>query len=424
MLFGEDRLRRARIKTMQRHPFYGYLLLQLRFREAENVETMAVDLEGNLYFNPKHTDKLYDAELMLSLCHEVSHLGLEHPARMGNRKLIVLIATPRGLRPVSLWNLATDYAVNAELRKALIDYKLPNGWLYDERFEGKSAEEIYDILERELAKAPKIVAECPYNCFECPFKPETPCEDKKIKAPKAGEGEITAHLWEKEARAGKVKASKKKWHKIVQEARIFGERHKGDIPAVILRELDELLQPKLDTRELIKKAIVEKIKSDYTWLKPSRRYYSPPHIYTPAMRNSEGIKIAIAFDTSGSMSKKEITQSISEVKAIFEEYEEVEAIIMDCDAKVYNLWQVESIEQLLDKVKSIKGGGGTDYRPIFKLIKEKELDIRLLVVFCDLMGDYPAHRPNYDVIWVATKRDVGGRWLENAQRIGEVIYLD
>jgi predicted metal-dependent peptidase len=51
----------------------------------------------------------------------------------------------------------------------------------------------------------------------------------------------------------------------------------------------------------------------------------------------------------------------------------------------------------------VTGGGGTDFRPVFRYIDEhSELDPSLLIFFTDGYGTYPERPPAYPVMWFLT----------------------
>lgn len=50
---------------------------------------------------------------------------------------------------------------------------------------------------------------------------------------------------------------------------------------------------------------------------------------------------------------------------------------------------------------SLIGGGGTDFRPVFKFVQEEFDDVKLLLYFTDLEGLFPNKSPNYEVKWVS-----------------------
>ena len=50
------------------------------------------------------------------------------------------------------------------------------------------------------------------------------------------------------------------------------------------------------------------------------------------------------------------------------------------------------------------GGGGTDFRPVFRYVDEHpELEPNLLIYFTDGYGDYPDRAPAYPVMWLLTR---------------------
>ena len=51
-------------------------------------------------------------------------------------------------------------------------------------------------------------------------------------------------------------------------------------------------------------------------------------------------------------------------------------------------------------VYEIKGGGGTDFRPVFEYIDRYIDHPTLLIYFTDGLGTFPSQEPNYDLLWV------------------------
>ena len=47
----------------------------------------------------------------------------------------------------------------------------------------------------------------------------------------------------------------------------------------------------------------------------------------------------------------------------------------------------------------IKGGGGTDFRPVFEYIKKKNYKPNAILYFTDGCGDYP-ESSNIDTLWI------------------------
>jgi predicted metal-dependent peptidase len=67
--------------------------------------------------------------------------------------------------------------------------------------------------------------------------------------------------------------------------------------------------------------------------------------------------------------------------------------------------------------KGTIGGGGTDFRPVFKYAEELNLDIDCLAFLTDGDGVFPDHVPRFPVIW----GDISG----NAKKYpwGDVVHI-
>ena len=95
-----QRVRRIRLELLDRHPFWGHLLLQLRVVMAPALPTFAAtDCATTVWLNPTLTRHLDHAELGFVLMHELGHVVFDSAGRR------------RG-RGWHRWNVATDYAIN------------------------------------------------------------------------------------------------------------------------------------------------------------------------------------------------------------------------------------------------------------------------------------------------------------------------
>src|SRR6187399_2924913 len=133
---ASERMERVRTKlfTNRATQFYGSLGLSLDITErVDDNPTMATD-QKHVFYNPDFVMSLSEAECMGVLAHEISHCALRHFARQGNRD-------------TETWNIAADYELNADLIQAGLT--LPEGCLYDTRFAGMNAEQIYNVVSRE-----------------------------------------------------------------------------------------------------------------------------------------------------------------------------------------------------------------------------------------------------------------------------------
>lgn len=133
------RIKQQRKRLILVEEFFGNLALRLTLKEDWTCKTMWVD-GVYLGYNPAFVIGLTDAEIKGVLAHEVLHVACGHCWR-------------RGSRDQELWNEACDYAINHIVLEA--GFVLPKGALYEKEFAGKSAETIYDILERRRQTQPQ-----------------------------------------------------------------------------------------------------------------------------------------------------------------------------------------------------------------------------------------------------------------------------
>ena len=67
----------SRLRLLQKHGFYGLLLMHVKFGLDEECETAYTDGE-KICFSPLFLDKLSDKELDFILMHEILHIVLFH----------------------------------------------------------------------------------------------------------------------------------------------------------------------------------------------------------------------------------------------------------------------------------------------------------------------------------------------------------
>ena len=70
------------------------------------------------------------------------------------------------------------------------------------------------------------------------------------------------------------------------------------------------------------------------------------------------------------------------------------------DARVHRTNEVHDVQDIaLLRAEPVPGGGGTDFRPVFDWVVKEGIEPDCVVYLTDLMGTFPAHQPEYPVIW-------------------------
>jgi predicted metal-dependent peptidase len=162
----------------------------------------------------------------------------------------------------------------------------------------------------------------------------------------------------------------------------------GKLPAGVKRLVDEWTDPVMNWRDLIQTALTSAIKSDYTWMRPSRRGWHMDAIM-PGMNPGEEIDVDVYIDLSGSISHKQGKDFISEVLSMMEMFDGYRIRVSCFDTEVYNSQEFTS--ENMDTVEDyqLMGGGGTEFGCIFKDLKDNERVPNKLIVFTD---GYPSEQ--------------------------------
>jgi predicted metal-dependent peptidase len=135
-----DRFSYAAGRLLGKYKFFGslYKYLEIIFTQHKKVPTACVDGK-RMWVNTKFLSVLTDEQIKFLIAHEICHCAFGHFAR-------------RGYRDPKKWNVATDLEINPRLIEenlmTLEELKQMKG-LYNVKFHGMAAEEIYKVLYEE-----------------------------------------------------------------------------------------------------------------------------------------------------------------------------------------------------------------------------------------------------------------------------------
>jgi predicted metal-dependent peptidase len=372
-----EKLVTARVGLLLRASFFGNLATRLKLVNADEWCATAATDGRHFYYNSRFIELLKPKEVEFLFGHEVLHCVYDHFGR-------------RGDRDPQLFNIANDFAVNADLKKHRVgEFITSVPCLYDSKFENKSSEEIYDILYENAEKI---------NLSDL--------IDKLLDEHLDGEGDADGNDQDGDKPGkGRPKLSAEERQKIkdeIKEAMLAAAQASdaGSIPLGVKRMIQDLTDPKMNWRELLRMQLESTIKSDYTWMKTSRRGWDMDAVM-PGMNRTDAIDIAVYIDMSGSIGEAQGKDFLSEVKGIMESFESYKIHIACFDTEVYNPQQYNS--ENLDSIEEyeLAGGGGTDFDCIFRHLKDEQIEPKRLVVFTD---GYPCGSwgdPNYcDTVWI------------------------
>ena len=367
----------ARVGLLLKASFFGNLATRLKLVNADEWCATAATDGRNFYYNTRFIKMLRPKEVEFLFGHEVLHCVYDHFGRRGDRN-------------PQLWNIADDFCVNADLKKHHVgEFITSVPCLYDHKYDGMSAEEVYDIL---YEKADKIDINDLLNRM---IDDHMDGDDEQDGS--GGDGN--------EEGKGRPRLSKEERQQIkdeIKEAMLAAASASdaGNIPAGVKRLIQELTEPKMNWRELLRMQLESTIKSDFTWMRASRKGWHMDAVM-PGMKVDPMIDIAIAIDASGSIDERMLKDFLGEVQGIMDSFPAYKIHIITFDTDTYNPAQYDSdnLDDICDY--EVAGGGGTDFDCIFKYLKDKEIEPKRLVVFTD---GYPFGSwgdENYaDTVWI------------------------
>jgi predicted metal-dependent peptidase len=346
---------KARVAMSLDHPFFGYLALNLEPVCLPDMNPPTMGTDGTrLYYHPDFIKNTPPAELCGVIAHEIMHLVLDHLGRRQNRE-------------PERWNYAADYAANLLI---VNEFKLPSNVLLNYDYRDKSAEYIYSHM--------------PVNNQNRDFDFHGKWDE-----------------WEKSDKTDKQGDLAQEWRNRVAMAATQA-KIQGKFPSNLESVIEELLEPKLTWKAILRDMVTSCAKSNFRLFPPNKKHINRG-FYLPSI-TGEQINIACAIDSSGSISDESIQSFLSEVKGICDSYDDFTIHLFIADAKIQKYFELHTFDEM---PRVISGRGGTDFRPV--IAEAEKLDITSLVYFTDLYGSFPEQEPSIPVIWVATS-DVAPPW--------------
>lgn len=390
-----QKLTKARSALILDHPFFGSLALRLKLVErtgmlvhggAMEMRTMAVDGK-HVYYHPDFVNSLSQAHLKFVIAHEVMHCVWSHMTRCQHRN------------PVK-WNMAGDYVIN-DMLKSLKD--------------PRSGVAMFDMPEMGLWSAqfsgPDWTADKVYNHL-----PDPPPQGggsggggKGKNGPDDGNGGAFDPVLDGDPDGAPQDAAdraqtEREW-KVATIQAANSAKMAGNMPAELERFLNDLYKPQVNWVERLRQFVSETTRNDYDWRRPNKRFV--PDLYMPSLYDETVGEIAVVIDDSGSIGQKTLEIFGAEIVAIMQDVRPSTTHLMYCDAAVSAHYELKPDEA---PVLKCHGGGGTDFRPPFDMLLEKQIEPKCLVYLTDLCGPH-GDPPEYPVLWVCVT-DAVAPWGE------------
>ena len=364
--------------------FYASLIQQfyrirLEGENAKQLNTCGVTIKNGrilLYWNPKFFETLTLDEARAVLTHEVEHVVRSHIERGKDKDQYI-------------FNLSADLAINQFIlglpKDCITLDKFPKEWKLKER---ESAEYYYDEFMKHANKI--SVTKNPDGSYHVKI---TNPDGKTIS--EFDVSDMDGSEWKD---SDNSELSKEIVRQAVKGAidQMNRSPH-GTLPAGLEIAVNELLQPpKISWNQLLRQYIATSIKSGskQSWKKPNRRFGA----VQKGRISNHTLALSVGLDTSGSIGLEDYKLFFSELQAIQQCYK-ADINVIECDATVQRHYKLNKYKK---GNRNVKGGGGTDFIPVFEYIKNKKIRTDVLVFFTDGDGTFPESKYPFRTIWISS----------------------
>jgi hypothetical protein len=367
-MLEERKVQKAKI-TLMRNPKFALLsgvLMVGKTSVVDNIPTACTNGRDERY-GRKFVKSLRDQELNFLVAHENGHKMYRH------------LTTWKKLHDEDhrLANQACDYVINLMLKdldpteSVIAMPRFPAGHpmagkvmgLVDERFRGMNSKQVFDILKQE--------------------KEEGGSGDGDGE----GDGGMDDHDWDeaKDMTEEEKKELEREIDQAIRQGMMARQKIAGSGEGGLDRELAELLEPKINWREVLRDFVKStcNAKDASSWRKVNRRFLSTG-VYMPTLIGEKVGHLVIAVDTSGSVGDDELGEFLSEVKGIAEEVNPACVDLLYWGSSVVQ-HETYGDGQASDIIASTrpKSGGGTSPSCISEYLKEKNIKPECVIILTD-----------------------------------------
>ena len=380
-----ERMVFSRMSLIINYPFFGIIACRLQLVE-DNIRCKTMATDGrHLFYNvgfvmgvpeedrdevrakikadkPDLTDAqidqaicgLTDLNITAAIVHEIMHCMFEHFIR-------------RNSRNAQKWNRAADYAINQIIVKELQAQKfaeIQSTWLYDKKYDGMVAEEIYPLLEDNDGDGD--------SWDDHPGQGQAGGNGGDDGDDRGTVGDIFGDITEAEM-AEDMKSFRETVRSAAQAAKVPGD---------LQRMLDNATMPRIDWRTKVIRTLQSWMKRNMSFQRPSRRSWGTGCIF-PGYLPEETIDICIALDMSGSITNEMAKEMLGEIVGMTKQFPSFRIKLLCFDTSVYNpqTFTDADINKLL--AYRVKGGGGTDFDAVWEYMKAEKYKPKQLIMFTD-----------------------------------------
>jgi len=196
-------------------------------------------------------------------------------------------------------------------------------------------------------------------------------------------------------------------------------KNQGILPGGLEIQIRKNFDPKVPWESVLHDFVANLRSDDQSWSRPNRRFVAGGLYLPGAVRDRIG-EIMIVVDTSGSIDRTQLERAQSEINSIMQTIRPEVIKVLFCDSAVHGEIREFRAGEEIDL--DCQGGGGTDFRPPFSLIRDQGLDVSALIYFTDLECTKYPDDPGFPVLWICSKSEESATYY-GPPPFGSVVYM-
>lgn len=369
-------------------PFFSYLVFQCRMYWTYAIPTAgAAGVNGDFYI-------FLNPHFFVSFCgntkfrtfvimHELEHLFFEHTSRR-----------QQGSFDSVIWNQATDYFINNNIDNILNDEKVSQKFgdrirvmdclplCLNHDYDGMTEESIYWKLLEQSKQQQKQQQDGDGEEGQEGEGQESGSgqgnggeNGRGYKNPH-GQGEMDGEVQVEQSKGAEAE-TKRQASEAVRSAAVAASRDKsiGDAESDLIRQFVDLTEPSVNWKDELADFVTSAKTNRVSYNKANRRHQNSDVIF-PVL-DGDHIRVYYGIDSSGSMDDNDLTEGVSEMMAIMNNFDSWELDFSTCDTRAHFIGSYNSEEHDGDQVINeinIRGGGGTEMSPMVQQAQDSEME--------------------------------------------------
>lgn len=369
-----------------KEPFYAHLLSGVIRIYSDEVDTAAVGIRDNciaLYINPDFFfEKLKGISQRVAVVkHETLHLVFKHlyrDAKHKNPDILNIAADLVVNQYIGPWELP-EFAITLKtFPKLKLETKQSMEYYYNKLLDihnngGKSEPETFSILESVMGKP----TNGDHSKWLSPF-----------------DSQYSSTLLDQ---------------KITDALKRTPTMYHGTLPSDLIDYIKSLGHKKqsIDWRRMLR---IFANANGRTYVSHTMKRISKRYGTRPGIKIKRRWHLCLVIDTSGSIGVKTLSTFLSEINHIHKCGADI--TLMQCDAKVQSVSKYSPRSEI-----KVLGGGGTDFNPALKHIKESKTNFGGVIYFTDGCAPPTQVKIGIPLMWVITPDGEMGEHLKYGKQV-------